>query len=79
MKKGLGRGLGSLFANYEDYDIEEKVEIKKEPKSEVKEEDNKDKVLQVDVGLIDRNENQPRKNFDEKAFGCLKLIQTKKT
>lgn len=70
MKKGLGRGLGSLFGDYQDFDIEEKpVEEKpKKVKEEKVETESGDKVYQIEIGLIDRNENQPRKNFDEKAL-----------
>lgn len=72
MKGGLGRGLGSLFGNFNDMDAEEEISEAKEPKVkkviEKKEETIKDGVLEIEVGLIDRNENQPRKNFDEKAL-----------
>ena len=63
MKKGLGRGLGSLFGEYDQYDIEVNDENKKESVVEVV-----NGVLEIEIGLIDRNENQPRKNFDEKAL-----------
>ena len=67
MKRGLGRGLGSLFADYEKYDVQEtQNEVKKTEKSG--EEQLKDGVIEIEIGLIDRNENQPRKNFDEKAL-----------
>jgi len=67
MKGGLGRGLGSLFGNFED---EENLNDKtvKESKDTINEEQIKGSVLEIDIGLIDRNENQPRKNFDEKAL-----------
>lgn len=70
MKKGLGRGLGSLFGDYQDFDVEEKsVEEKpKKVKEEKVETESGDKVYQIEIGLIDRNENQPRKIFDEKAL-----------
>ncbi len=63
MKKGLGRGLDSLFGTQTD-EIEEKQATKtetvvvNEPKS-------------IDIGLIDRNPNQPRKIFDEDALAEL--------
>jgi len=66
MKGGLGRGLGSLFGNFNDNEEVKEVKSKK-----IKEEvanDDKSCVYEIDVGLIDRNENQPRKNFDEKAL-----------
>lgn len=63
MKRGLGRGLDSLFGEYEDENqggevkIETKIEqvVVNEPK-------------EVDIGLIDRNPDQPRKIFDEDAL-----------
>ncbi len=79
MKRGLGRGLSSLFGDYENYELnnddvkeekkdnETKGPISKEAKKETIAESS-DGVLQIDVGLIDRNESQPRKNFDEKAL-----------
>lgn len=70
MKKGLGRGLGSLFGDYENYDepkdnlfeTQQNIEDKKETVNV------KDGVLEIEIGIIDRNENQPRKIFDEKAL-----------
>ena len=67
MKKGLGRGLGSLFGDYQSFD-EPEVEVKKEKVKVETQVDDTKKVLEVEIGLIDRNENQPRKNFDEKAL-----------
>lgn len=64
MKRGLGRGLNSLFGEYED-ENQEKEEIKVETKVEqvvVNE------PKEIDIGLIDRNAEQPRKNFDEDAL-----------
>lgn len=66
MKKGLGRGLDSLFGNFEQEssEINEKVEVKveqvvvNEPK-------------QIEIGLIDRNPEQPRKIFDDEALAEL--------
>lgn len=63
MKRGLGRGLDSLFGEYEEEKqteetkIETKIEqvIVNEPK-------------EIEIGLIDRNSEQPRKNFDEEAL-----------
>ena len=88
MKKGLGRGLNSLFGDYAQYDVEEKKPeiVEKEEKISVKPvetvEDIEQKpaktakkvvaqgdgVCEIDISLIDRNQNQPRKNFDEKAL-----------
>ena len=65
MKRGLGRGLDSLFGDYEEEnneqkEVETKVEqvIVNEPK-------------EIEIGLIDRNPDQPRKNFDEEALNEL--------
>lgn len=62
MKRGLGRGLDSLFGEYEEEKpVEKQVETKieqvivNEPK-------------EIDIGLIDRNPDQPRKIFDEDAL-----------
>lgn len=62
MKRGLGRGLDSLFGEYEEEkpvvkEVETKVEqvIVNEPK-------------EIEIGLIDRNPDQPRKIFDEDAL-----------
>ena len=63
MKRGLGRGLDSLFGEYEEEKPSEKKEV------EVKVEQvfiNEPK--EIDIGLIDRNPDQPRKNFDEDAL-----------
>ena len=71
MKGGLGRGLGSLFGNFNEEENNNEVkEVVKEKKVVKTEEvvDDKNKVLEIEIGLIDRNENQPRKNFDEKAL-----------
>ncbi len=66
MKRGLGRGLGSLFGDYENYEVPEVEKPEKQEKTvEVQ---TKEGVLEVEIGLIDRNEKQPRKNFDEKAL-----------
>lgn len=67
--KGLGRGLGSLLGILDDEE-----EIKKpnnqEPK-EIKKEINGEEVQNIDIGLIDVNPNQPRKNFDPTALNEL--------
>lgn len=56
-KKGLGRGLGSLFS---EYNTEEEVQT-----STVQEAGG---TINISMSKIDRNENQPRKRFDEKAL-----------
>ena len=64
MKKGLGRGLESLFMFDEDEET-----IQDNPISTINK-DNEDlykgeKVLELDINSIFPNENQPRKIFDE--------------
>ena len=67
MKKGLGRGLDSLFGSF---DNEEEVKIEqKTPNLSVLEV--KTEPTEIEIGLIDRNLDQPRKNFDEKALNEL--------
>lgn len=58
-KKGLGRGLESLFAVYDNIDDEKitKQKIKKE-----------DGITELDITKIYPNPNQPRKHFDEEAL-----------
>lgn len=80
-KKGLGRGLESLFSVYRDNDIEttklddkiETAEVKvvKMPALEGSVEG--ENVYQIEVGMIDPNKNQPRKKFDETALKELAL------
>lgn len=64
-KKGLGRGLGSLLGIFDDDDKE--VEVKKDASGKI-EEINGEKVVDIDIKLIDVNPNQPRKNFDPTAL-----------
>ena len=66
MKKGLGRGLESLFS----FDDEEEVSTPKsnEVKSvnqNIETNENGESVLRLDINCIFPNENQPRKNFEE--------------
>lgn len=64
MKKGLGRGLDSLFGSFDD-ENEEKVvekEVVKVEKVVVNE------PKEIEIGLIDRNPEQPRTIFDEDAL-----------
>lgn len=75
-KRGLGRGLNSLFG---DYDLD-KEEPKEEPKVKIVEKEvvktvvkevGSAKPIEVEIGLIDRNPSQPRTKFDEKALAEL--------
>lgn len=66
MKRGLGRGLDSLFGEYseEPKEIKEKV-IEKVEQVVVNE------PKEIEIGLIDRNPEQPRKIFEENALNEL--------
>ena len=64
MKKGLGRGLDSLFGSFNENDVTESSTIKTEEKII-------NEPLEVLIGDIDRNIEQPRKNFDEKSLNEL--------
>lgn len=59
-KKGLGRGLESLFAMYDNNDSNQNItnEIKKKEEG----------VTELDIKKIYPNPNQPRKHFDEEAL-----------
>lgn len=85
-KRGLGRGLDALFGDYQDFDnLTEETNSKKteEPKvvekvvEKIVEKEVNKGAEEVPIGLIDRNPNQPRKNFDEKALK--ELAQSIKT
>lgn len=80
VKKGLGRGLESLFSVYRDSEvdtqnvndnIEDVPEVKVVKMASVGEKISGDAVKQIDVGQIDPNKNQPRKVFDETALSEL--------
>lgn len=70
-KRGLGRGLNSLFGDYNL--LEEEPKQEKKEKATIKEIVVKEttKPQEVEIGLIDRNPAQPRRNFDEKALAEL--------
>ena len=74
MKGGLGKGLGSIFGSYNgdiNDDNNESVAVSKNKGNNYENERSLNGVLEIEIGLIDRNENQPRKNFDEKALNEL--------
>lgn len=58
--RGLGRGLDALFSAYDNEKSYEKVTNK-----------NENGVLELDIGKIKPNPNQPRKNFDIDALNEL--------
>lgn len=61
MSKGLGRGISSLMGKFEDDDDDIIVNKKSS-------EDVRGNVVDIDVGKIDRNPNQPRKKFDQASL-----------
>lgn len=75
-KKGLGRGLESLFAMYDEEDTNytesagnrETVGTANENVKTIANASNKDGVTELDVNKIYPNPNQPRKHFDEEAL-----------
>lgn len=64
-KKGLGRGLESLFGFYEDVGSEN---ITNQPTKETKVQSKQSGVTELDINKIYPNPNQPRKHFDEEAL-----------
>ena len=64
-KKGLGRGLESLFGFYEDVGSEN---ITNQPTKETKVQSKQSGVTELDINKIYPNPNQPRKRFDEEAL-----------
>ena len=66
MKRGLGRGLDSLFGNYEENNEEKPKEVEIKTETIVVNE-----PKEIEIGLIDRNPDQPRKIFDDEALAEL--------
>lgn len=64
IKKGLGRGLESLFAMYDE-------EVEQNTPSGSSSRQSKNSVDMIDMNLIKTNPNQPRKHFDEEALNEL--------
>ena len=77
MKKGLGRGLDSLFGVYENTQETQEKEnddvVRKVVKmpGDLDGDLTNDVVEEIALGEIDANVNQPRKNFNEKALAEL--------
>lgn len=65
VKKGLGKGLEALFSIYD-----EEVENKKDDNASVNNDNIKSNggILEIPIGDIHPNPNQPRKNFDQAAL-----------
>ena len=64
--KGLGRGLGSLLGILDD-----DKELETKQPEETKKQFEGEEVVELNMGLIDINPNQPRKNFDPTALNEL--------
>lgn len=67
-RKGLGRGLDSLLGIFDKKDevVDKKTIVSdKKPQNEDK---NKLDAVEIEIGLIDNNTEQPRKNFDPTAL-----------
>ena len=64
IKKGLGRGIESLFAMYDEQENENKEISIGNSKA-------KKEVDSISIDLIKTNPNQPRKNFDQDALNDL--------
>jgi|AntRauTorcE11897_2_1112592.scaffolds.fasta_scaffold00016_87 ParB family chromosome partitioning protein len=71
MKKGLGRGLDSLFSIY-DKDEEKQADTSstqgQDQKTPVKSNNKTEGIQEIDLSKIYANVNQPRKNFNEEAL-----------
>lgn len=68
--KGLGRGLGSLLGILDD-EKEVNEEIKTNTNNEPQKKNYSEEVVELEMGLIDVNPDQPRKNFDPTALNEL--------
>ena len=64
MRRGLGRGIESLFAMYDE-------EVEKTSPQPAKKQANPKEVDMVEIGKIKTNPNQPRKHFDEEGLNEL--------
>lgn len=79
-KKGLGRGLESLFSVYRDSDVDESQandkidevsEVKVVKMASVGEDVEHETIYQIEIGMIDPNKDQPRKNFEQASLNEL--------
>lgn len=68
IKKGLGRGLESLFAMYDEEIGNENIT---NVSSNVPVEKTNNGVMEIEISKLMPNPNQPRKNFDEEALNDL--------
>lgn len=65
-KKGLGKGLGSLFDEHNIIDDIMNEDLRVSDKT-----DTKSEITQVKMSLIEPNKNQPRKSFDKEKIEAL--------
>ena len=66
INKGLGRGLGSLFSGLDDdEDVKKPTPAEKKVVKEVDAQKVSENPEEIDISLIDRNINQPRKIFND--------------
>lgn len=73
-KKGLGRGLGAIFGEEVVKESKEETEKKAKAKAEAKaaeKTDEKGRILMLKLDLIQPNNEQPRKTFDEEKINEL--------
>lgn len=61
MKKRLGRGLDALFG-------EDVIRSEREKEAVISENENIERIEEIDIDLIDLSENQPRKIFNEEEI-----------
>ena len=69
-RKSLGRGLDSLFSNFEDDTVTD-VEVNKTRPAETNNIEPVGEPREIAMNMIDPNLDQPRKNFDETALNEL--------
>ena len=64
IKKGLGRGLESLFAMYDEEISNQNITNEYPAKAP----ETQKQTTELDINLLVANKNQPRKNFDQEAL-----------
>ena len=68
VKKGLGRGLESLFAMYDEEISNEKITNDNLSRGVAKTDEGNKGVMEIEISKLTPNPNQPRKNFDPEAL-----------
>lgn len=71
IKGGLGRGLESLFSNYNGINNVSHETLEEEVVSNIKEKSGDKAIKNISISLLDPNKDQPRKKFDEEALNEL--------